>query len=100
MDPCERCGREAGDDDIYAEGVHYSVQLEARVCFRCYQLGTATFRKVEAVLDGAPKPRADIARTVGRHPKDSGVGKVVAKLKRDGLAARTPSGWTSAAPQA
>jgi hypothetical protein len=49
-----------------------------------------------AALTAAPQTRADLARTVGRGPKDRSVGRVLGQLVDEGIAARTEVGWTHA----
>jgi hypothetical protein len=53
--------------------------------------------RVEAALIEAPQARADIARAVGRDPKDRSVGRILAELEKEGRAEKvgpeTRPGW-------
>ena len=53
--------------------------------------------RVLAVLGDEPLSRADIARAVGREPKDRSVGRVLDDLARGGEAERDGAGWRGVA---
>ena len=53
--------------------------------------------QVLAALGAESQSRADLARRVGREPKDRSVGRVLMELERDGDAERTEDGWRGVA---
>jgi archaellum biogenesis ATPase FlaH len=49
--------------------------------------------QILGALATEPRSRADVARSVGREPKDRSVGRVLKELERDGAAERSEEGW-------
>ena len=89
---CDRCGTDALE-------VNYSERLDAWVCVNCYSFGVELFAAVERGLGDEPKSRANIARAVGRDPKNGNVGRVLKRLGDLGLATHSEQGWRAASPQ-
>lgn len=88
---CERCGADGCE-------VHHSVTHEAWLCRRCHLHRPTLKRQVELVLSPRLQPRADIARVVGRDPKDGSVGRALKRLVNEGRAIRDGDGYREASP--
>src|SRR4051794_17716646 len=78
--------------------VNYSVKHDARLCLTCHVKAALLSRQVELVLSDEPRSRADVARDVGRNPRDGSVGRALKRLCDDGRAVRDGDGYSEASP--
>ena len=87
---CAHCGTSACE-------VNHSGKHGAWTCLRCYLRPAPIGRLIRMVLDAEPATRAEMARRVGRDPRDGSVGRALSRLVSDGLAVREHDGYRSAA---